>query len=100
MGVYEEPRKILEEIGVKIVEMPRNRENAWCCGAGGGVKSAFPDFALWTAGERVKEAESVGVDTITTSCPFCVRNLSDGVKELDKPFKVYDVMELVSEALK
>jgi heterodisulfide reductase subunit D len=99
-GIYDEPRKVLKEIGVKIVEMPRNRENAWCCGSGGGVKSAFPEFALWAAGERVKEAESVGVDTITTSCPFCVRNLSDGAKELNKPFKVYDVMELVSEALK
>ncbi|VUT26429.1 MAG: (Fe-S)-binding protein [Candidatus Methanolliviera sp. GoM_oil] len=98
-AVYEEPRNVLEEIGVKIVEMPRNRENAWCCGSGGGVKSAFPEFALWTAGERVKEAERVGVDTIVTSCPFCVRNLADGVKELDKPFKVYDTMELVLKAL-
>jgi Fe-S oxidoreductase len=85
---------------VKIVEMPRNRENAWCCGSGGGVKSAFPDFALWTAGERVKEAESVGVDTIVTSCPFCVRNLTDAVEELGKPFKVYDLSEILSEALK
>ncbi|RZN68482.1 MAG: (Fe-S)-binding protein [Candidatus Methanolliviera hydrocarbonicum] len=98
--VYDEPRKVLEEIGVKIVEMPRNRENAWCCGSGGGVKSAFPDFALWTAGERVKEAESVGVDTIVTSCPFCVRNLTDAVEEFGKPFKVYDLSEILSEALK
>lgn len=80
--------------------MPRNRENTWCCGSGGGVKSAFPDFALWTANERLKEVESVGVSTIITTCPFCVRNLRDAIESSGKPLKVYDLMELVEKAIK
>ena len=100
MGVFEPPREALQNIpGIKLIEMPRNRENAWCCGAGGGVKSAFKDFALWTAGERVKEAEGTGAKAIVSACPFCKTNLVDAVKAFDKPLEVYDVMELVSKAL-
>ncbi|MCX6657713.1 MAG: (Fe-S)-binding protein, partial [Euryarchaeota archaeon] len=44
--LYDEPRKILQSIpGIKLVEMERNRAEARCCGAGGGVKTAFPDLA-------------------------------------------------------
>ena len=41
--VYDAPRNILREIsGLKFIEMKRNKANAMCCGAGGGVKSSFP----------------------------------------------------------
>jgi len=97
--VYEEPRNVLGLIA-NIHEMPRNRENTWCCGSGGGVKSAFPDFALWTANKRIEEVESVGVSTIVTTCPFCVRNLRDAIEVSNKPLKVIDLMELVEKAIK
>ena len=39
MGVYEPARDLLKSIpGLKLVEMDRIREYAWCCGAGGGVE--------------------------------------------------------------
>jgi len=47
MEMYEIPREVIKQIpGIKLVEMKRNRNNAWCCGAGGGVKIGFPDWAL------------------------------------------------------
>ncbi|MHA2015059.1 MAG: (Fe-S)-binding protein [Candidatus Thorarchaeota archaeon] len=95
-GVYDPPRAVLEEIGVEIVEMPRNRSNAWCCGAGGGVKSAFPDLALWTAGRRVDEALSTGATVLSSACPFCKRNLSDGAE--NRNVRVTDIVELVAQA--
>ena len=98
--VYEPPREILRAIpGLKLVEMLRNRENTWCCGSGGGVKSAYPEFAIWTSIERLKEVEETGVQNVVSSCPFCWRNLSDGVEESGKPIKIFDITELVAQAL-
>ena len=45
--------------GVKLTEMTRIKEYSWCCGAGGGVSESNPEFAQWTAQERIEEA---GVD--------------------------------------
>jgi len=46
-GTYEEPRDILKAIpGIRLVEMERIKDQAWCCGAGAGVKTAFPENAL------------------------------------------------------
>ena len=80
-GVYEPPRDVLKSIpGLKLVEMDRVKEYAWCCGAGGGVKETNPEFAAWTAKERIAEAESTGAGAIVTACPGCERNFRDAVK--------------------
>ena len=97
---YEIPRQIIESVpGVKLVEMPRNREGAWCCGAGGGVKDTFPEFALWTAGERLKEAKSLGVDAMVTACGWCTRNFVDAMNEGAPQIDVIDIIELVRKAM-
>ena len=58
-GVYDTPREVLKSIpGLNLVEMYRIRESAWCCGSGGGVKDAYPEFATWTGNERLKEARA------------------------------------------
>jgi len=99
-GVYEPPRRVLESIpALRLVEMERMRENAWCCGAGGGVKEAYPDFSLWTAKERIEEAKSIGAEAIATACPWCERNFIDAIKETGDTIKVYDVVELVIQAI-
>jgi Fe-S oxidoreductase len=95
-GVYEPPRNLLESIpGIKLVEMDRVKEYAWCCGAGGGVRETNPEFAAWTAGERMQEAESTGAEALVTACPHCVRTLSGG----DSALKVYDVVEILNQAI-
>ncbi|MHA1297885.1 MAG: (Fe-S)-binding protein [Candidatus Helarchaeota archaeon] len=99
-GLFDEPRKILKAFpGLKMVEMPRNRENAWCCGAGGGVKAAFKDLALETAIDRIQEAMDTGAEILVSSCPFCERNLIDAIKEMDTKIKYKDILELVNENL-
>jgi Fe-S oxidoreductase len=81
--------------------MYRNRDNSFCCGAGGGIKSSFPDVALETAKTRVREAEGVeGVQKIVTPCPFCVTNLGDGAKALGSKMEVVDLIQLVDQALR
>ena len=97
-GVYEPARNILKKIkGVDFVEMERNRENSRCCGAGGGYKSAFNDFAIAVAEERIADAEEVGAEVIVTTCPFCVLNLRAGAKSAGSKVKVMDLSELLLE---
>ena len=79
--------------------MRRNRENAWCCGAGGGVVDAYPDFARWAAQERIDEAKSTGAEVMVTACPWCRSNFSDALQESNGKLKIYDIVELVEQAL-
>jgi len=100
MGLYEEPRSIIRAIpGINFVEMFRIKEYAWCCGTGGGVKEAYPDFSLWTAIERIKEAQAVGAEAIVTACPWCERQFMDAVSEMGVGMKVFDIIELVQMAI-
>jgi len=99
-GVYEPPRDVLKAIpGLELVEMERIREYAWCCGAGGGVVDAYPEFSSWTAGERIEEAMSTGAETIVSACPWCERNFMDAIKVKNADMKVCDVLELVQQAI-
>jgi Fe-S oxidoreductase len=95
-GVYEEPRSILERIkGVELREMERTREYAYCCGAGGGAKEAFPEFAIKAARERMDEAKATGAEALVTSCPWCVRNFKDALDESGENMQVYDMVDMV-----
>lgn len=87
MSLYEIPRELISKIpGVFLVEMKRNRKNAWCCGAGGGVKSQFPELALEISKERLKEAINTGAEILLTSCPFCINNLNEAYEEFKPEF--------------
>jgi Fe-S oxidoreductase len=98
-GVYEPPREVLRNIpGIRLKEMARIKEYAWCCGAGGGVKENNPEFARWTAKERIREAESIGVEAIVTACPGCEKNFSEAIKDEGNALEVYDVVELIDQA--
>jgi Fe-S oxidoreductase len=98
--VYEPPREILRSIpGVDLVEMERIREYAWCCGAGGGVREAYPEYAQWTASERIAEAKATGAEAIVSACPWCERSFMDSISALGEPMRVFDIVELVHKAL-
>jgi Fe-S oxidoreductase len=101
--VYDEPRSALASVeGVELVEMARNRDRGFCCGAGGGQM-----FMEETEGTRVNlartdEALATGASTISTACPFCMTMMTDGVKAREKSdtVEVKDIAEIVWEALK
>jgi len=99
-GVYDPPRNIIKSIpGVELFEMYRTREYAWCCGAGGGVIDAYPDFAQWTGAERLKEARAVGAEAIVSACPWCKRNFLNSAKQTGNDIKILDIIELVQESI-
>ena len=98
MGVYELPREIYNQIpGLNLVEMKRNRNFAWCCGAGGGVKIGYPEWALEVSKDRLEEAKETGATVITSTCPFCKTNLSDATTYYNFDFQVLDLMEILDQ---
>jgi Fe-S oxidoreductase len=99
-GVYEPPRNVLRSIpGLKLLEMTRIKEYTWCCGAGGGVVDAYPEFSEWTALERIKEARDTGAEALVTACPWCIRNFKDAVAASGESFAVYDVVDLLRKSI-
>jgi Fe-S oxidoreductase len=99
-GVYEPPRDVIKSIpGIKLNEMERIKEYAWCCGAGGGVTDSNPDFAQWTATERIFEAIASGAEAVVTACPWCEKTLNEAIEETGTRMKVYDIVELVAESI-
>lgn len=99
-GVFAPPRNVIRSVpGLELAEMERVREYSWCCGSGGGVKSAFPDFALWSAAERIQEAKATGAEALVTCCPWCEKNLKDGAStQPGPPMPVYDAVELLAQS--
>ncbi len=98
-GEYEAPREILRELGATISEMPRNKSNSLCCGAGGG--QMFKEAEKGNKEifeERTEEAIATKAEIICTACPFCMTMLTDGVKYKDKQEDIQnkDIAELVA----
>jgi Fe-S oxidoreductase len=99
-GIYEAPREILRLIpGIELAEMTRNEENSFCCGGGGGVPAAFPDFAQWTALERLDEAKSTGAEAIVSCCPLCKSSFEKAIDAGKIMIHYHDLTELVAKSL-
>lgn len=81
--VFDAPREVIKSIA-NLVEMENIREKSLCCGAGGGVKSAYPEIADQVAKTRIEQAIATEADLLVTACPFCKLNLKDnGMEVLD-----------------
>jgi len=102
-GGYEAPREVLRLIGCEIIEMPRNRDNSFCCGAGGG-RIWIPDQqgTEKPSENRVHEAAALGpIDVFVTCCPKDLTMFEDARKTggHEDDFVVQDIAELVAEAV-
>lgn len=95
LGIYNAPRKVLSSMdGVELVEMKRNRENSFCCGAR-SAGNYFPDFPEENARKRIKEFKDTGAELLITACPYCKEIFQ---KVLGKESQqVKDLIELVDE---
>jgi Fe-S oxidoreductase len=100
--IYDQPREIIANItGAAPKEMARNRQNGFCCGAGGG-RMWMEEFS----GERinhvrVNEALAEKPDTICVACPYCMTMFEDGVKDVSTAsVRIRDIAEVVAEGLR
>jgi Fe-S oxidoreductase len=95
-GLYKEARNIFSAIpGAKFVEMPRTRENAFCCGAGRGTLEAFPELASSSAEYRMEEVREVSAEVLVSACPWCKSNFGQAAKKAGDNIKVMDMSELI-----
>ena len=103
-GEYDAPRDVLQSVmgeDAKLVEMPRNKKESFCCGAGGGNMWYDIDKGKRINVERFEEAIDTGVKKVATSCNFCMIMMEDARKVTgqDEKMEVYDISELVAQRL-
>ncbi len=101
-NIYSAPRKSLQQIkGIDLIEMSRNKDKGFCCGAGGGRMFLEDEEGGRVNEERTKEALETGAETIASACPFCMTMMTDGVKHFEKfeEVAVKDIAEIVLENL-
>jgi Fe-S oxidoreductase len=99
-SVYDAPRKVLQAIpGLELIEMPRNRENALCCGSSTWINCTQINKKIQV--ERLKEAQGTGAATMITACPKCKIHLSCTMHDNGFHFDVAikDLATMVAEAL-
>jgi Fe-S oxidoreductase len=102
-GVYDAPRHVLSDGSPeRLIEMPRSRNNSFCCGAGGAQfwKEEEPG-TMRVAENRFREAEQTGAQVVAAGCPFCksMLNSSESAGKPGAP-QVLDIAELVAENLR
>jgi len=96
--VRSQPRELVAAVG-QAIEMPRNRERTFCCGAGGARMWMDEKRGRPISHERVREAAETGAETLAVACPFCTVMLDDGVRETGAKLQVIDLATLLAEAV-
>jgi Fe-S oxidoreductase len=101
-GIFEPVRDVCRAVpGIEIREFPRNRENGFCCGGGGGRMWLHESLGRHINHIRAEEAEKTGAELVGTACPYCLTMLEDGIAalEMQKPPEVRDIVEIVASSL-
>ncbi len=98
LGVYKEPRRILELMASKIIELPENGAETRCCGAGVAdiIEVVDPAARLESAGRRLFQAGLVGADILVSACPDCKIALSDAARRVKSGIEVLEVVEMIA----
>ncbi len=97
--IYDAPRSLISAAGGKLVEMDKNRAEAFCCSAGGGRILAEEKIGERINVKRVRMAAETGANTLISNCPFCLTMFEDGVKgaEVEESLRPKDIAEILAE---
>ena len=99
--IYAAPRTLIEAAGGRLVEMNRNRDEAFCCSAGGGRILAEEKIGERMNVARVRMAAETGAAVLLANCPFCLTMFEDGVKgaDVEASLRPRDIAEVLAERL-
>ncbi len=92
------PRKMVEAMGMEVVEMERSRRRAMCCGIAEGICSYNPFDIVEGAVRQLKEAERTGADLLVVYCATCLLILSIGKVVYPAGMPIFHVLELLQLA--
>ena len=103
-GIVRQPRAVIEACGGEVVEMRRNRERTFCCGAGGAQLFIADDKAELPGGrvnhKRFDEIIETGARTVAVACPYCPIMLNDAAQHAHREdIRVVDIAELVASRI-
>jgi len=100
-GRVDEPRALIARFGGEIKEPVRNRDNPYCCGAGGGLlfadKEEEPGSRI--SDVRFKQLRDTGANTVVTACPFCSIMLKGAQASAGADTQFVDLMTFVKDRL-
>ncbi len=101
-GHIKEPREILKWLAPQAFkEMTPAKEQAICCGGGGGVisiKEADPlRFAVF--GLKVEQMKQIGAKSVCMVCSNCRLQFTEGVAHFEAGVQVRGLTEMVAQAL-
>lgn len=102
-NIYEPLREVCGAVpGLKLKELKRNRESAFCCGGGGGRMWLHERLGENINNMRALEIKESEVEMVGTACPFCLTMLEDGIGslEMEKSPQVVDIVEIVASSLR
>ncbi len=100
LGMYDEPRELLRAVpDLELREMAANRQDALCCGAGGGVYFACQKMANEAVVHRLQQAVEVGAQAIVTSCPNCYVRFRQMSRQRRLPIQARELSQVIAEAL-
>jgi Fe-S oxidoreductase len=97
-GIYEEPRTTIRRIAPNFLELPHHHAESLCCGAGGGLRGAYPKNSLAMARRRLQEVEDIGADILLTECNSCVHNFFNAKLRKQK-FKISNTTQFINELM-
>jgi Fe-S oxidoreductase len=101
-GVFDEPRAVLNALGVDLREMPSNRTTNFCCGGGAGLFVMEKAEPMRNAAFDLKrrQVEATGADSVVTACGSCRINLMAGAGRTQWQTPIESLVELVGANLK
>ena len=99
--IYDVPRNLIRAAGGQITEMAKNRDQAFCCSAGGGRIMAEEKLGERINIKRVQMAAATGAGQLLANCPFCLTMFEDGVKgaNVEEQLRPRDIAEILAERL-
>ena len=99
--IYQAPRQLLKDAKLNSIELPRQGENSFCCGGGGGQMWLETDPNTRINHRRLADALQVKVDIVATACPYCLLMFDDAIrsKGLGEQIQVMDIAELLDRQL-